>query len=218
MSQYFYCEQRSDEWYALRAGVATASDFDCIITPTGQPVKSEKSKAYMYKLISCLVLGMDEAAMVVPTGPMQRGMIMENDACDYYSLVNSSPDMEKVGFILSDNKMYGASPDRLIGKDGILEIKCPNASTHIGYLLNEEIDKQYWPQVQGQLLLAEREWSDWMSYHDYIRPIIVRTYRDEEYISRLQEALTIFSDNYMEAVNKLIEKGIIEKTVLEKFK
>jgi putative phage-type endonuclease len=216
MSKYFFCAQRSDEWYALRLGVATASDFGKIITPTGQPTKSERSKDYMYKLISQLILGSDDEAMVVPTGPMMRGKIMENDAADYYHLVTGNSTKE-VGFILSDNKMYGASPDRLVDDDGLVEIKVPNAGTHIGYLINDSIDPIYKPQVQGQLLLSGRQWCDWVSYHDFIRPIIIRTYRDDEYIQKLQDAIDEFCLEYLNAIRKLIDRGIVEEHVLSKF-
>ena len=108
-------------------------------------------------------------------------------------------------------------PDRLVDDDGLVEIKVPNAGTHIGYLINDSIDPIYKPQVQGQLLLSGRQWCDWVSYHDFIRPIIIRTYRDDEYIQKLQDAIDEFCLEYLNAIRKLIDRGIVEEHVLSKF-
>ena len=213
MSHYFYCEQRSDEWYRLRLGVATASEFYRILTPTGKLSKSDVSRSFMYKLIAQRMIQRDEDAMVMPTKAMEWGIMNEQAAVDYYELMTGA-DTKKVGFILADNGLLGASPDRLVGDDGLLEIKCPTAGVHVGYLDAGEIERSYWPQVQGQLYVSGREWSDWMSYHPEIRPIIVRTSRDEEYLKRLSEALDEFCLDYLACLKTLVDRGYTSKDVL----
>lgn len=212
MPHYYYCEQRSDEWYRLRLGVATASDFNKLITPGGKPAKGDTTRAYMYRLISQRLIQRDEDAMIVPTLAMERGAVMEADAVDFYHLMGE--ESKPVGFVLADNGLYGCSPDRLVGEDGILEIKCPTAAVHTGYLDRGEIEESYWPQVQGQLYVTGRKWSDWMSYHPEIRPVIVRTERDEDYISKLAEALDIFCAEYMACLHRFVDKGYVHEDVL----
>lgn len=217
MPSFYYCEQRSDEWYRLRLGVATASEFHRIITPTGAYSKSETSHKYMCELIAQRLLGRDEDAMIMPTAYMERGKIMEDSAVQYYEMMHGCQ-TKAVGFVLSDNGLFGSSPDRTVGDSGLLEIKVPKAGTHVEYALDQTIAKKYRQQVQGQLYVCEREWSDWMSYHPEIRPVIVRTDRDEEYIAKLAAALDDFCASYLDAMAFLVGNGWADKEMLRVLK
>jgi len=86
---------------------------------------------------------------------------------------------------LHDNVEAGASPDGLIGEDGLLEIKCPLAHTHVGYLREGVLPPKYIPQVQGQLWVTGRQWCDFVSYHPELKIMIVRVERDDSYIFTL---------------------------------
>ena len=95
-----------------------------------------------------------------------------------------------------------------MGADGLLEIKCPMPHTHIGYLLGEGINKDYKPQIQGQLYVCERQWLDSLSYCPPLPPKLVRIQRDEKYIVSLAEALTVFVeqlDKYEAKLRAMIE-------------
>jgi hypothetical protein len=61
--------------------------------------------------------------------------------------------------------MAGASPDGLVGEDGLIEIKCPRLDTHLQYLADDEIPEEYLPQMLWQLACTERQWIDFVSYH-----------------------------------------------------
>ena len=55
-------------------------------------------------------------------------------ACAAYELAFDIM-LDKVGFAVHPSLEFsGASPDRLIGEDGVLEVKCPKTTTHIGWL------------------------------------------------------------------------------------
>ena len=128
--------QGSPEWLAVHIGIPTASRFGRLLTPTGNP--SEQAKKYMNELIAERLLGVnlisgDDDA---PSPWMQRGSDLEVQAGRYYEL-QRDVDCHKVGFLLHDSGRFGCSPDRLIGGDGLLEIKCPKASIHVGYLLDD---------------------------------------------------------------------------------
>ena len=83
----------------------------------------------------------------------------------------------------------GASPDGLVNKDGLLEIKCPNSATHLETLISGKVPRQYIAQVQGQLLITERNWADFVSYDprmpENAKIKIIRVERDEAYIREL---------------------------------
>ena len=93
---------------------------------------------------------------------------------------------------MDDRKLFGASPDGLIGEDGLIEIKCPIASTMCGYLLENKLPTEYFPQIQGQLFITGRKWCDFVAYYPGLRPLILRVVRDEVFIGKLASSLEIF--------------------------
>lgn len=198
--------QGTDEWIQARLAIPTASEFDKIITPTGKI--STQAEAYMNKLLSEVITG--KPALTFEKTPwMERGNELEAEAAQFYELQNDL-DSVKVGFCMNDEGTIGASPDRLIGADGLLEIKCPAPQTHVGYLLSGKIDRGYWPQVQGQLYITGRKWCDWMSYNPEMPPVIIRVERDESFISLMNAALQDFVIKMNIAKQTLIEKGYIK--------
>lgn len=196
-------EQGSPEWLALRAGIPTASRFDEILTPTGKP--STQAEKYMLELLAEWLSG--EPAETYQNDWMKRGTELEPEARNYYAFTTDA-EIRQVGFITRDDGLVGASPDALVNDDGLSEIKCPAPHTHVAYLLGEKLATKYIPQVQGQLWIAERDWCDWISYHPKMQPCIVRTHRDELFITSLRVALDAFVGRMLERreqLNKLKE-------------
>lgn len=196
-------EQGSEEWLAARLGVPTASQFSRIISNKTAKL-STQADGYAHQLIAEQLLGipMDNAS----SGFMQRGSEMEKTAISFYEMQREC-DTEKVGFILRDDRRVGCSPDRLVGTDGLLEIKCPSAPVHIGYLL-DETGIGYRAQVQGQLWLTGREWVDTLSYHPDMPSALVRQVRDAEYIAALAKAVDQFISFIDESKEKLRRLGL----------
>jgi predicted phage-related endonuclease len=58
----------------------------------------------------------------------------------------------------------GATPDRLVGTDGVLEIKNPTTGTHIDTILGAEIDFDYLCQMAYEVDCTGRKWADFVSY------------------------------------------------------
>lgn len=197
-------EQGTEEWHKLRVGIPTASEFDKIITPTGK--KSTQWDSYSNRLLAEMIIGGPVESF--QSDWMNRGKELEADAAIFYDIQRGT-EAEVVGFCTDDNGHFGASPDRLIGEDGVLEIKCAAPHTHIKYLIGDSVDKTYWPQIQGQLLVTGRAWSDVISFHPQIPPSIIRVERDEEYLKLLTEGLAEFRDKMMKKKKILIDKGII---------
>ncbi len=198
------CVQGTTEWLQLRAGIPTASQFDKILTPTGKPSKS--AIPYMDALLA-------ERMMQRPLTEhisfwMERGSQMEAEAVSFYQFQRDVT-TETVGFITNDAGTIGASPDRLIGEDGLLEIKCPAPHTHVGYMLWKGADKAYHPQIQGQLWVTGREWLDILSYHPEMPPALVRVERDEKYIEDLAAAVTSFSQSLESMHLEFVDRGWI---------
>ena len=179
--------QGSEEWLKARMGVITASRFKDVVTPArGDLSKSRVS--YMYELIAERMGAENE---FFKNDYMKRGNELEELARSTYSFVSNN-EVYEVGMILRDDSKVGISPDGLIGGDGGLEIKCPKASTHVKYMLKGELPLEYKCQVQGSLWISGREWWDFMSFHPQLPPFILRVYRDEEFIEKMESHINNF--------------------------
>jgi hypothetical protein len=185
------CEQNSPEWYAARAGIPTASSFDKIITATGKP--SAQAENYALRLLAEIMTG-GPIQEFDGNGWTERGHELEQEAADYYAALNDD-DPLSVGFVTNDAGTIGCSPDRLIGLDGLLEIKCPSAHAHMSYLLDPEaLKKAYFVQTQGQLFVTGRKWCDLISYFPALPVPIVRVTPDLSFQTALAASLSDFLD------------------------
>lgn len=197
--------QGSPEWKRMRLGLATASSFHKIITPvTGKLSKSAES--YASQLVGEMITG--ENAENFQSYWMERGGLMEAAASSSYEIITGLT-LDRGGFITNDEMTIGASPDRRVrGDNGLIvggvEIKCPSPDVHIENLKRAikhgAIDPSYIPQVQGQILFGEFEFDDWFSYHPEMPPAHIRTYRDDSYCKKLEEALDAFLDMVNETI------------------
>ena len=195
-------EQGSPEWCEVRRGIPTASNFDKILTPGGK--RSASAKPYMRHLLAELVIG--RPIQEIKTSWMQRGNEMEGEAISFYEF-DQDVEVQRVGFILNDAGTYGCSPDALVDPRGMAEFKCPSPGVHIGYMLWSDVSQDYRVQLQGQLLVAERDWVDICSYHPELSPVIVRVEPDLPYQQLLREALDEFAAEMAAEAAQLIERG-----------
>lgn len=183
------CEQGTEEWLVLRAGIPTASMFSKIITSTGKA--STSANAYMNALLADWYVGRPVDAWEGNEWT-QRGNELEPRARKLYEMIVGE-ETKQVGFCFKDDgRTVGCSPDSFVGEDGLLEIKCPKASTLIGYMLEERLPTTYKAQVQGQLWITGRQWCDFLAYHPDFKPVIIRVERDEKFIAALEGLVNIF--------------------------
>ena len=191
--------QGSPEWFNIRCGIPTASNFDKLVTSEGKP--SKQMQKYLWKVAGEYITGIPEETY--QNFAMLRGIEMETEARIFYEMVNSVS-VQQVGFCVGEPDIeYGCSPDGLVGDKGMIEIKCPSLAVHVGYLLNGELPVDYVQQVQGELLVTGREWNDFISYYPGIKPLVVRVERDEKFIKALKIDLEVFCQGLKEIVKKL---------------
>ena len=195
--------QGSDEWIALRSSIPTASEFGKVITPDGKP--SKQVDAYANSLVAGWLVGSKDS--LEPTPWMNRGVALEPEARAFYEM-DAGVDVVEVGLITRDDGWVGCSPDGLVGGDGLLEIKVPSPAVHVEYLLNAELPGKYKPQVQGQLLIAERDWCDFLSYHPDMPPVRIRVERDEAFIRALSARLDALVEAIQDKRERLTQRGI----------
>jgi hypothetical protein len=204
---HYDIEHNTPQWHNLKIGIASSSNLDKIITPTGK--FSTQSEDYADLLISELIL-QESQQKFAPSYWMERGSMLEADAANMYEYEVGEP-LQNGGVFMTDDQTFCASPDRRVGTNGLVEIKCPAPWVHVGYLQLTEIEPKYKPQVQGQLHASEREWVDWFSFHPDMQRARVRTYRDEPYIALIAEGLQKFEETMQSKMHKLISLGAVER-------
>lgn len=202
------CLQGTPTWAFLRAGIPTASGMDNLVTPKRKKTTGERRERYMYHLLAERI--MQKPIVEFTSQWMQRGNQSEAEAVAYYE-AQRDLDSVAVGFITNDAGTVGASPDRLVGDVGLLEIKVPKPHNHAMYLMKASIDAEYYVQAQGQLWVCEREWNDVMSYSPEGMPeALVRVDRDREFIEILDNEVGQFSRELEALVNVARERGYIK--------
>lgn len=203
MIEFNSLPQGSDAWLKARLGVPTTSCFGNIITPTGK--RSSKFEDYNDQLLAELIFG--ESEPFKKTWAMQRGNDLEPEAVSYYEY-HYNVKTKIMDFVTTDDGRIGCSPDRYVGDDGLLEVKCPLPKQHTKNLLSGQIDMKYYPQVQGQMLITGRSWCDWISYHPDTSASIIRVEKDEGYQNTLKELLNEFCELTDKKLSILKTKGV----------
>ncbi len=176
--------QGSEEWTQLRLGVATASNFNKIITATGKESATREKYALQLATESTLF----SAEPNFKNEIMARGNELEAEARQVYQEETFNI-VEEITMFKSDCGNFGYSPDGLIANDGLIEIKCPLATTHFQYILDDKVPSDYWQQLQGGLWVSGRNWIDFVSYHPNFKEkklFIKRVERDNNYICQLE--------------------------------
>lgn len=156
-------DQRSPEWFAARAGKVTASRVADVMAKTRSGYAASR-KNYMAELLCQRLTGTVEESY--SNAAMQRGTELEPVARSAYE-VDIGAMVQECGLIIHPTiASFGASPDGLVGLDGLVEIKCPNTATHIDFLRSGKPDGRYLWQMAAQMACTNRDWCDFVSYDD----------------------------------------------------
>lgn len=192
--------QGSVDWLLLRSGIPTASEWDALITPLGKIRTGDGVKTYLNKKLAEWWLGGPISTFY--GGGMEQGNILEEEARPFYTALTGEK-IRQVGFITNDEGTFGCSPDGLI-EDGGIEIKSPEVHTHVGFLLNKELPKDYFAQVHGSMHVTGAKWWKFFSYRRGLPPFIIKVDRDEAIQETLADALFQFNEYLEDAKNQLI--------------
>lgn len=198
------CEQGSEEWFAAKCGVPSASEFHSILAKGEGKVR----KSYMLRLAAERYLG--RAVETFKSKAMDRGKRMEPEARDLYAFTRDV-DPVLVGFIR--NGEVGCSPDSLIGDDGLLEIKTKEPDLLIERLLIGNFPPEHVAQCQGALWVAEREWIDIAVYWPGMPLYVKRATRDDKYIAVMAAEVARFNAELVDMVERVrayAERGDLE--------
>lgn len=191
--------QRSDEWFNIRLGVPTGSNFGKILTRTGK--RSDQRWAYMYQLAAETIF--QEREETYKSEAMEDGTKLEPEARAVYEMENET-EVTVPGFQFHSSGLYGCSTDGIVGKnEGPLEIKCPKRTTHIATLDKNEMPTKHIPQVQGHILVYDFQWCDFVSYYPGLKYFQIRVYRDNAFCEKLHNELVKFSEELKQLIDKI---------------
>ena len=199
--------QRHDEWLADRVGKITASRVKGI---DAKPKKGKALNATMLELLKERLTG--EVTELRINDAMQWGIDHEPYAIAAYENITGN---FVVGCGLIDHptiSMSGASPDGLIGDDGLLEAKCPNTTTHLNTVLTQQVPDEYLPQITWQMACTGRKWCDFVSYDprlpEQLQTVIIRVTVDDVDIDAIENEVAACNAKLNEIIDNLMTEAV----------
>ena len=199
-------KQRSEAWYQARLGCVGASSIVDVLatTKSGEAASRANLRA---RLVAERLTGRPQESYV--SAAMQHGIDTEDEARAMYEVANGVM-VDETGWHPHPRIAWsGASPDGLVGDDGLLELKCPNTATHIETLLSRKVPAKYLLQMQWQMAATGRAWVDFGSYDPRMPPElqlwVSRVLRDDARIKELERAVSTFLADVEAVVARLSE-------------
>ncbi len=219
------CQQGTLEWTKLHFGIPTASGLDNLLTPEFELRKGELPKTYVYKKVAEKLQGRPLIDLSASSFMLEQGMIIEEEARPWYSLEYDKK-IRQVGFIMTDDGRFGCSPDGLIANtegisgsykslgggyvsfDGVgyecgLEIKSPAAHTHVKYLVNGVLPKEYVAQVYGSMFATGFKKWIFVSYRRGFPALVLEIHHDEKAMKAIEFAINSFHQDFDRAMQRI---------------
>lgn len=186
--------QGSDAWIRARAGKVTASRIADVMAKikTGE---SASRRDYKAQIVAEILTGTPQENGF-KSAEMQWGNDQEPFARAAYEIATGAM-VDQVGLVLHPSIERGAaSPDGLVGLDGLVEIKCPKTATHLQYLVDGKVPTHYQPQMLWQMACTERDWCDFASFDprlpEHLQLFVRRFSRDQTRIDEIESEVRAF--------------------------
>lgn len=207
LTVYEELEQGSTEWIQARCGLISASIMNDILTPTLQIARNDKTRAATYEIACQRVTQYVEPQFW--TDAMLRGVADESTAADLYG-EHIAPVTEIGGMVREfDFGRIWYSPDRLVGDDGLIEIKSRRAGLHFKTVAEGDVPKEHILQLQAGLLVSGRQWVDYISICKGQPLFIKRVEPDTVYqdailtaCEAMEAAIAEVTDKYHETIKR----------------
>lgn len=205
-------EQGSAEWLQMRVGCVTGSRVADVMAKLKRKDGEAQCRQDYKAEITCEILT-GRAADHYISPAMQWGIDNEIFARNAYGV--EVGDVEPVGFALHSRiARFGASPDGLVGSDGLVEFKCPNTATHIDYIIQGVVPPEYQWQMLAEMACAERQWCDFVSYDPRLPKklqLFVRRFeRDEARINEMEQEVVKFLAEVDEQIARLNKSVLVD--------
>jgi putative phage-type endonuclease len=197
-------DQRTEEWFSARLGKVTASRVADVMAKTKSGPSASRAN-YMADLICERLTGQRQEGFT--STAMQWGTDTEPQARAAYEFMTDAAVIETGLCLHPMIADFGASPDGLVGEDGLLEIKCPNSAAHIETLLSGEAPAKYKTQMQSQMACTGRAWCDFVSFDPRLpadmQLFVKRVHRDDAFIWTMEAEIVAFLDELTQKLDAL---------------
>ena len=200
-------EQGTQEWRDERAGHQTSSMIHAVLAKPKKGSSESTTRANYRARLICEILSGKAIEEEFESWDMKRGKQLEPEARSEYEL-NRKLAVETVGFVKHATIVrYGCSPDGYVGKDGLVQFKCPNRAKHMDWLTRGGVPAEHRYQMQSEMDCTGRQWSDFVSYNpdfpEHLQLFIVRLKRDESEIEEIRNGVMKFNAEIDEIIAKL---------------
>lgn len=202
-------EQNTQEWKDARAGKITASRIGDVLTKPKKGSKESRTRANYRAQLICEILSGKAIQDEYVSWDMKLGMEREPYARAEYE-IKTRRVVDLAGFIEHPTiSRAGASPDGLIGIEGLVQFKCVKTATHIDWILEKIVPIEHRPQMYFEMACTGRKWSDFVSYEpnlpDNLQLFICRLDRDEVAISEIETEVQKLNAEIDEIIAKLTQ-------------
>ena len=185
-------EQGSDQWRIARLGYVSASSVSAVMAKgAGKTRQSYLEKIVAERLTQEIGEGYSNASMEWGTQTEPQARMAYEVSCETF--------VTKTGFHKHPTiEWVGVSPDGLLdAENALVEIKCPNTTTHLSYIKEGKCPAEYYKQIQCQLWVTGRAYCDFISYDPRIKKealqlFVIRVERDEELIAEMESEVIKF--------------------------
>jgi len=200
-------DQGSAEWFSMRLGKVTASRIADVMAKTKTGPSASRNN-YLMELLCQRLTGRRDDGFT--SAAMQRGIDLEPLARAAYE-ISCDVMVQEASFVIHPQvDQLGASPDGLVGSDGLIEIKCPNTAQHIACIQSGLHDPKYYPQMQCQMACTGRDWCDFVSFDDRLpEPLqlfVCRVERSEAFIGAIMADVLAFLAELAELEKDMVHK------------
>ena len=185
-------EQGSSQWFAVRAGIPTASEFATVMAKGKDGGASVTRAKYMRQLAGEIITE-EPAPEGYSNAFMERGKALEDEARTLFAFMRDV-EPRQVGFVRRSDLRAGCSPDSLIGEDSGLEIKVAIPAIQIERLQRGSLPAEHVAQLQGSMWITGRASWSFVSYCPKLPPLVLDVPRDEAKINEIAKAVSAFNE------------------------
>lgn len=160
-------DQGSVAWLKERCGCLTASRMAEAMDFLKGGKESDKRRKLKIEVIAERMT--DSMVSRYVNDAMQWGIEQEPIARARYEEVTGTL-VQLCGFAIhGDINFFGASPDGLVGDDGLIEIKCPTSTTYMEWVVSGVVPDQHKPQMLAQLAVTGRRYVDFFAFDPRVK-------------------------------------------------
>lgn len=203
-------EQGTPEWKQARCGIVTASRAAHVNGMKDNGDETSKRRDYRAEIISEILTGQPYPQSAERARQVLWGKEQEPFARAAYELLRGEL-VDTCGFVLhAEIDRFGASPDGLVGEDGLIQIKCPATATQIEYWQAGTVPLEHMPQMLAEMSCTGRDWCDFVSFDprlpEHLQLFVRRFARNDGLIAKLERNVVAFNQQIDEILAALPQK------------